>query len=381
MIKSLGSITLAAAIASSAGIAVAQVPAGTTAERRASETGFAQFTPRPSSKVTRLDYTIWDEALKSFVLRMGDSLREGAPRPATGLGSRVLYGHDSRYRLEGNRVGFGFLEPEAIAALSAYRADLEVLGGQIDIASLPRNEQLAYWLNLHNVAVIEQIARAYPVRRPADIRINGSNVPLDETPFITVAGVAMSPKDIRTRIVYPNWNSPKVIYGFFRGEIGGPSIDNEAFTGRNVSDMLDMSAKEFVNSLRGTQKSGKTLQVSKLYIEAKPFYFRDWPGDIRRHILAYAKDDVTALLNATSGAEPAIYELDIADLSKGHPDPGLNTIYSNDRMASTRIPADVTRLLTERQQKHEKAVSRGERRGTVRVIDIGLPEKPPEVVE
>jgi len=343
----------------------------------------SRFAPRPGPGTTRLDYAILDKALQSFVLRMGRSIREGALRPDASLGSRVVYGHDSRYRLEGNRVGFGYIEADAIAALTAYRADLESIADQVDIAGLPRNEQLAFWINLHNVAVIEQIALAYPVSQPSVIRLAGSTAALDETPFITVAGVRLSPRDIRTRIVFANWRDPKVIYGFFRGEIGGPSIQAEAYTGENVSELLDASAREFVNSLRGTQKSGDTLLVSEIYAEARPFFFPDWPNDIRAHILAHSDDEVRAIVDATTAAEARIYDRDIADLSKGKPDPGYNTVYSDGTAQRTRVPADVVRLLAEREQKFDKIIRRRERVGTVTVIEFPMDEDSarPEVVE
>lgn len=374
----LGAAILAMGAGASAGTAAAQGEASAVQDAT-----FARFAPRQESVTTRIDYALLDAALESFVLRMGRSIREGAPRPDAGIGSRIVYGHDSRFRLEGNRVGFGYLEPEAIAGLTAYRADLESIAGQVDIASLPRNEQLAFWINLHNVAVIEQIALAYPVSQPSRIRLAGSTLPLDETRFISVAGVRMSPRDIRTRIVFPNWNNPKVIYGFFRGEIGGPTIQAQAFTGANVADLLDDSAREFVNSLRGTQESGDTLLVSEIYAEARPFYFADWPGDLKRHLLPYANEEVAALVNAAASAEARIYDYDIADLSKGKPDPGYQTVYSDGTAQRTRISADVIRLLTEREQKFDKAVRRTDRRGTVTVIEFPMGEEPkkPQVVE
>ncbi len=380
----LGSIALVAAMltmgtgAVAGGAPTAQAVTGTI-----EDASFARFAPRQASVTTRIDYALLDAALGSFVLRMGRSIREGAPRPDPGMGSRIQYGHDSRFRLEGNRVGFGYLEPEAIAGLTAYRADLESIAAQVDIASLPRNEQLAYWINLHNVAVIEQIALAYPVSQPSAIRIAGSTLPLDETRFITVAGVRMSPKDIRTRIVFPHWRDPKVLYGFFRGEIGGPSIQAEAFTGANVGEMLDTSAKEFVNSLRGTQKSGDTLLVSEIYAEARPFYFNDWPNDLKRHLLSHTDEDVGAIVTGAAMAEARIYDRDIADFSKGKPDPGYNTIYSDGTAQRTRISADVIRLLGEREQKFDKILRRSDRVGTVTVIEfpMGEEDKKPDVVE
>ena len=80
-------------------------------------------------------------------------------RPDSSLGTRRQYSHVSRYRLEGTRVMFSFLDTEVIASFTEYRKDLENTANIVDIQALSRNEQLAYWINLHNVALVEQIAR------------------------------------------------------------------------------------------------------------------------------------------------------------------------------------------------------------------------------
>tara|TARA_B100000678_G_C18189641_1_gene494759 strand:+ start:301 stop:1470 length:1170 start_codon:yes stop_codon:yes gene_type:complete len=279
------------------------------------ESEFSRFEPEERAGNTRLDWSFYDEALDWFVLYMGPSLRQRAPSTQPIVGTHIRYGHDSGYRMEGNRVAFEYLEGDKITALTEYRRSLEQIGTELDLARLPRNEQLAFWLNLHNVAMIEQIALAYPVGSPQNIRIDG--VPLDEARFITVAGVAMSPRDIRTRIVYPNWRDPRVIYGFFRGDIGGPSIQELAYTGRNVDMLLGISADEFVNSLRGTQARGDRLRVSTIYEEARPFYFSGGAGDLRAHLAAHAQDDVADLLTKTTNVSMDVSEHDIADLSNG----------------------------------------------------------------
>ncbi|MFZ1743762.1 MAG: DUF547 domain-containing protein [Pontixanthobacter sp.] len=339
---------------------------------------FARFVPKANPNQTHIDYAAWDEALKYFVFRMGKSIRESSPRPEPGMATRRVYGHDSRYRLEGNRVIFSFLEPEIIEAISEYRKDLENTADQVEISSLSRNEQLAFWINLHNAAVIEQIALAYPVSQPRSIKIGDSTAPFDETPFITVNNVKMSPKDIRTNIVFQNWNDPRIMFAFFRGEIGGPSIQGEAFDSRSTSGLLEKSASEFINSLRGTQKSGSVLHVSEIFEEARPYFFPDWPNDLKAFLLKFSDAEVTKIVTETDTVEADIYEADIADLAKGERDPGYGYVLSDDRMKGSRLNAAVGRLLGEREQKLMKVIRRGNVRGEVTVIDIALPGEPVE---
>ncbi len=372
MMTKLAKTALSAALISASTVALAQ-PTELAAQSVVSTTvdpQFATFTPNQDATDTRIDYTIWDEAMKNLVISMGPSLRETAGSAEPGLGSRRIYGHRSRYRLEGTRIMFSFLDADVISTFGEYRRDLEETANKVDIQSLSRNEQLAYWINLHNVAMVEQIANAWPVRQPREIEIGG--VPLDDAKFITVEGVAMSPKDIRTQIVYRNWRDPKVMYGFWRGDIGSPSIQREAYNADNVARLLERGARDFVNSLRGTQKQGSKLQVSKLYEEGAPFFFANFEADVRTHIAEYANEDVTEFMGKTSRLEASIDEPDIADLAGGVREPSYYNITSNGESTSFRIPQSMARLLQQRQDKLERIIREG-RTGTVTFSNIKLP--------
>jgi hypothetical protein len=356
---------LAGAMLTGAAPAAAQTPLG--------EAELATFVPSKSPNNDKIDYSIWDEAMKNIVVSMGPSLRESAPRPEPSLGSRRQYGHVSRYRLEGSRVMFSFLDSDVIASFTEYRKDLENTANIVDIQSLSRNEQLAYWINLHNVALVEQIANAWPVRQPREIMIDG--VPLDDARFITVEGIRLSPRDIREKIVYRYWKDPLVIYGFWRGEIGGPSLQKEAFNADNVGRLLIRGAADFINSLRGTQELGDRLQVSELYKEAAPYYFPNFEADLRAHLTRYANEPTAALLAKTSGAEPVIAEHDIADLEGGVREPTLSNVSSDGRPVSFRIPQSMAALLKERETKFQEIIRQG-RTGTVTFSNIDLPGDP-----
>jgi hypothetical protein len=365
---------IAAALFVSAAPALASQPS--------TEADLATFAPSRTPNNDKIDYSIWDEAMKSIVISMGPSLREGAPRPDPSFGTRRQYGHVSRYRLEGTRVMFSFLDADVIASFTEYRKDLEKTADIVDIQSLSRNEQLAFWINLHNVAMVEQIANAWPIRQPREIEVGG--VPLDEARFITVEGIALSPRDIREKIVYRHWKDPVVMYGFWRGEIGSPSLQREAFNADNVARLLTRGAGDFVNSLRGTQELGGKLQVSEMYRETAPFFFPDFEADVREHLTRYGDETTAALIAKTSSVEPSIAEHDIADLEGGVREPTYQNITSDGNQISFRIPQSMASLLREREEKFQDIIRQG-RTGTVTFSNIILPgdpaDKPKDEVE
>jgi len=327
---------------------------------------YATFAPSQDPIDHTIDYSIWTSALSNFVISMGPSLRKMPLPSPRSLGTRRRLGHNSIYRLEGSMIAFSFMNKEVIKSFAEYRRDLENVAGSLDIQSLPRNEQLAFWFNLHNVAMVEQIAKEWPVRQPRQIELGGA--PLDEAKFITIKGIALSPKDIRTRIVYPNWKNPKVIYGFWRGEIGGPAMQREAFEASTVSNLLDRAAREFANSRRGVENRGKTLHVSRIYEEAAPFYFPGLGANLRDHLLSYANEEVRKKIEKTRSIDASLREHDIADLAGG--------ARANPFFSSGRIGAGVADLLAQRQRKFEFIERRGIRTGTVTFSNIVLPGDP-----
>ncbi len=342
-----------------------------------------QFKPTSDPIRHRIDYEIWDFALKNMVVSMGPPDRQSARRPDPVIGTRIKQGLQSRYRLEGSVLLFRFLDKDVLDSFTAYRKDLESVTETLDIASLPRNEQLAFWLNLHNVALIEQLAHQWPLREPREMRLGG--VPLDEARFITVRGVPVSLRDIRENIVFRHWKDPKVIYGFWRGEVGGPELQRHAFTGANVGSLLDIAAADYVNSLRGTQKRGETLDIASLYAEVAPFYFRDFDSDLRAHLTRYAEEPVTRILADTRILKAVIDESEIADLHGGARP--INYLFSTsmpgamddplDMGCSERVGQAACNLLTERFRKLMSMQRREQPIARVFFSNIDLPGDPP----
>jgi len=331
--------------------------------KAASEDSFSTFTPRPDGRDHRLDYEAWTEALAAFVVSMGPPLRK---LPPGGFSGSRRYGHNSIYRLDGAMVGFSVMDDEVIANIARYRRELEQVADRVDIQSLPRNEQLAYWFNLHNVALVEKIAAVWPIYVPRELMVEG--VPLDEARFISVEGVALSPRDIREKIVFRHWKSPDVIYGFWRGEIGGPAIQRRAFGGADLPNQLKRVAREFANSRRGVERRGSTLHVAELYSEAAPFFFPDFEKDLRAHLSDHVEGKVAEMLTETSLVKATLREYDIADLDGGRM---TNRYYKGGPLS----PA-LRGLLAQRAEKFDYIERKMPRTGTVTFSNIDLPGDP-----
>ncbi len=295
------------------------------------------FAPRPQpGDSTTIDYRGLDAVFDRIVLRTGPSLRRWAARPKRLAGRRLVYGHFSPLRREGNKVVFSQLNEEAKATITALAENLIKIANRIDITRLSRDEQLAYWFNLHNVLVIAEVARAYPTVQPRSLRVGPDGSPLHDAPLATIRGVSLSLRDIRTGIVFRYWqDDPRVMYGFFHGDLASPNIRGRAWRATGVWKNLDRNAHEFVNALRGVRRDGSTMLVSPLYDEARTAgLFPDWPEGFRRHLRTYADASVTRILDETDGEGYARYEGRTADLVGGCPQLPFSEISGIDTAAA-----------------------------------------------
>jgi len=335
---------------------------------------FAKFQPKSNSIKSKLDYSIWDEALEKVVIDLGPSTRLRAKSATASIGSRFVKGHKTEYRLEGSRFTFEYITDDYAEGLTDYRLDLQDIATKHDITRFSKDEQLAFWLNLYNVATIEKIADAYPIERPdrIKIKVNGVKYSLEDAPFINVLGQDLSLKDIRENIVYRYWNDPVVIYGFFRGEIGGPILQRYAFTGDRVDEMLSQNADDFVNSLRGFNLGHSTRYVSELYQESAAFFFPDFENDLVPHLTAYANETVRSELANPFPIKVERYDNVIADLSRGA------RLGSSGAPTNTGpISAEILRMLREVEEKRDYQIRRGDvnrNKGFVIIEDL-VPEE------
>ena len=324
-----------------------------------------RYAPNPSRGST-INYELIDEALDVVVFNAGPSTRRPAPRLEAGVGSRQRKGHDSRFRLEGNKIFFSQFDDATETAISDYRQSLEAIGRSVDITTLARNEQLAYWINLHNLVVIDEISQRYPTRFPRRLKIGEERAAFHDAKLIDLGGPEkLSLRDVR-EIVSTHWSDPRVIYGFFRGDVGGPSIRSQAYTGANVGERLDRQAREFVNSLRGVSSGRTKAYVSEIYDEARPHHFADWPGALRAHLREHADEEVTAILDKTTGIAFGQYDERIADLAGGEPGSDIR----GGTVSSPGIPPTMVRIVDEYREKLQTLRREGRLKPKVILIDV-----------
>jgi len=304
----------------------------------------------------RLDYSDLEGVLRGSVLEMGRSTHKRAPKPTKSTASKIRLGNSLPSRLEGNRVMLHKYDTIQIEGVAAVRDDLLAIPTQLSLEKLSKNEQLAYWLNLHNITVLAKVAELYPI---TDLEKVLS--PLDTGSEYYARdyvwnGQMISLADIHNHVL-ENWDDPIVIYGFYFGAIGTPNIRNSAYTGSTVYAALKDNAEEFVNSVRGTQVWNKTRLRVSTYYTASAVKFPNFEDDLMAHLRKYSSDRFNRRLNTVKTMNVDIDDWHIADLYNGQFGSGAAGVYAGTVTDATGnslksdLPEHVKDLLKDRQTK------------------------------
>jgi len=193
----------------------------------------------------------------------------------------------------GNSVNYQLIAEQLKPELYAY---LTQLAGTA-IINYNRNEQLAYWINLHNALVVKLIVDNYPIQSIRDI---GDPDEPRSSPWkrnlIRVNGTSVSLDDIENRIIRPIWPDPRIHYLLANGTVTSGNLLRQAVTADKLEILLNQAARAYINSTKGVTANQQSLQLSALYKR----YEQDFGGSkkaILEHVKPFLQDQ--ALLKDT----------------------------------------------------------------------------------
>jgi hypothetical protein len=134
-------------------------------------------------------------------------------------------------------------------ALKSDRAKLDGYISQqaaVNVEALPRDAQLAFWLNAYNAVVLRTVIDRYPIRGaapdypPNSIRqISGA---FERLPH-RLAGRSLTLDDIEKKVL-PAYRDPRVYLALGRGAVGSGRLRSEAFDAARLEAQLTEMADE-----------------------------------------------------------------------------------------------------------------------------------------
>lgn len=160
-----------------------------------------------------------------------------------------------------NLMRYGDVSPADSRSLETYLDRLQ----SVEVSSLNRNEQLAYWINLYNAATVRLILDNYPVDSIRDIGGGMfSKGPWDD-PLLTVEGESLTLNDVEHRIIRPIWQDPRIHYVVNCASIGCPNLYPRPLTADTIEEVFEASARDYTNHPRGVRFEGNRLILSEIF--------------------------------------------------------------------------------------------------------------------
>lgn len=261
-----------------------------------------------------ISYSDLDYVLDSAVLMSGPPSRKKSKASTATVSTRLKNNYNTLTTNAGNRIMFEEFKkkPEMAAVVSKIRASLESVPAEIPLNSLSKKEQIAFWLNLYNVVVIDEINKIYPKKDLEDF-VTGKDGLLTRK-LVNAGGVQLSLNDIQYGVLQQKYpEDVLVIYGLYQGYIGSPSIRKYAYTGANLNRSLQFNANDFINTNRGTYPNGKTFRVAGFY-QRNASYFPDFATDLRSHLREYLREDEIPLLDEAQTLVADINDWTVTDI-------------------------------------------------------------------
>jgi len=259
-------------------------PINKTAATAINQEKFSQFHQYDANSNITLEYTGYGQILSASVIDLGMSDRYRITSNTTAIGTRLSSNPKPSTATEANRFYYDSYKenPKMKQALQVIQKNMADLPNKVNLSNLPKSELLAYWLNLYNVTVLNELVQQYPVKNLSKL-INEEPSFFDK-PRFNFNGNQYSLNDIEYNIVAPLFNNdPLLMYGYYRGYIGSPNLLNSPYTAKNVFTALTNNAVQFVNSNRGSVIDNHSTRVSSLYLEKKN-YFPNFEEDLADHL-------------------------------------------------------------------------------------------------
>lgn len=162
--------------------------------------------------------------------------------------------------------------------------------------------QKAYWLNLYNAGLIDQIIDSEPEESIKDI--SGRVLWRKKRFYISMQKVSLD--NIQHGILRPIFADPRVHFCLFGGTIGSANIMPKAFTANNIEAMLDRGVRDYLNHSRGVSFDDNRLVLSRIF----DWYQEDFGGNlggVKAFVSTYLPEDTVFRVAQSEGVR---YEYD-----------------------------------------------------------------------
>jgi Protein of unknown function, DUF547 len=172
----------------------------------------------------------------------------------------------------------GMVDYDAFAKAPEFEAYLRSLA-VFDPRSLPRDAQLAFWINAYNAYTIKLLIKHDERRSIRNINksigfIKGYG-PWNEK-FAVVGDSAYGLDFIEQKLIRPGFREPRIHFALVCAAMGCPPLRSEAYAGARLEEQLEDQARTFL--LQSPEKNRVDARARAVYV-SQIFKFRDYETD------------------------------------------------------------------------------------------------------
>jgi len=183
---------------------------------------------------------------------------------------------------------------------------------KVNVSTLNRKQQQAYWMNYYNIGIVSLIAKNYPIKSILDLGgIIGKAVFLKNG--VMVNGSNLSFYKLENEKVRAEFKDPRVHFAINCAARSCPPLRTEAYMGDKLDMQLDEQARKFLNGPKGVriEKDGsETIFNTTKIMDWFKKDFDDWGGGS----VAFSKKFLDAShLKAIQGASKLTIKYDDYD--------------------------------------------------------------------
>jgi hypothetical protein len=175
--------------------------------------------------------------------------------------------------------------------------DLRRRMAAVDVPTLTRQDQLAYWINLYNISVVGVVVDNYPVESIRDlstdpiVRLN-----IFKKPLVDTKRGKISLNDIENEKIRDGFKDPRIHFAINCAAKSCPPIRTEPYVGSRINDQLDDQTRKFLNGPMGVRverRSGGVVVHTTKVMDWFKEDFRQWGGGRGQvdFIIRYAASD------------------------------------------------------------------------------------------
>jgi hypothetical protein len=169
----------------------------------------------------------------------------------------------------------GLVDYDAFERAPAFAAYLDALA-RTDPTTLPRPQQLAFWINAYNAYTIAQINAHHERRSIKNINKTLGFASIGgawREKMARVGGVAYSLDEIEHERIRPVFKEPRIHFAIVCAALGCPPLRSEAYVGERLDEQLDDQTRAFL--LRAPAKNRVEVATKTVYLSPIFRWFKD----------------------------------------------------------------------------------------------------------